>query len=446
MTDSLTQRVASLIVHAQPDEAACLRARQGLVDYLACTFPVLTRALPDPDLDTVRQQFPPTHAAYRALLLGYGSHALDYDDFHADLRGHPSAVILSTLFALLGTTSNVVTSSAFLAAYVTGVEMAARLGLAAGRQHYVIGFHTTATLGGVAATAAAARLLELSVAQTQVALGLAATQAAGLRRQMGSSTKPLHVGWAARAATDAVQLAAAGFDGQKEGVIESLLLSHGGSVEWLAQLTSDWGSPWRIVSPGLEFKRYPTCSGTHSAADAALRLRKQLLAEGLAPTDFESAIASISVRFPVGGDTAPAITGPVHGIEARFSLEYVIADALLTGALPLSHYTAAPVIPAIALLAKRVVRQPDASVPPDADNPDLRFHHVQLRLYSGRAFDVCVRRAESRTWQADPLQKLYEALSRQKVLDVSAAVADAELTSSEALQRWTKRLMAALEC
>lgn len=64
MADSLTQRVASLIVHAQPDDAAGLRARQGLVDYLACTFPVLTRALPDPDLDTVRQQFPPTHAAY----------------------------------------------------------------------------------------------------------------------------------------------------------------------------------------------------------------------------------------------------------------------------------------------------------------------------------------------------------------------------------------------
>ncbi|OQV64437.1 hypothetical protein AK51_31175 [Serratia nematodiphila DZ0503SBS1] len=73
-----------------------------------------------------------------------------------------------------------------------------------------------------------ARYLQLDQRQTQIALGLAATQAAGLRSQFGSAAKPLHAGLAARNAVNAALLAQAGFIGQPEGVLDSLLTSHGG--------------------------------------------------------------------------------------------------------------------------------------------------------------------------------------------------------------------------
>ncbi|OQV64624.1 hypothetical protein AK51_28135 [Serratia nematodiphila DZ0503SBS1] len=114
------------------------------------------------------------------------------------------------------------------------------------------------------------------------------------------------------------------------------------------------GHAWRILQPGLEFKRYPTCGGTHSAAEAALALRARLLAQG----DALAEIAQVEVSFPPGADTAPFIRQPATGVEARFSLEYVIADALYHGEVPLTHYGEQPVDAAIAALAAKLSVMP----------------------------------------------------------------------------------------
>ncbi|AGO55162.1 hypothetical protein ALQ63_03353 [Serratia plymuthica] len=432
MSSLITAQFTRLVLDTQPDDLALSAARRGLMDYFACALPIVHGALSDTGLAAVKSVFPPIGVENRALYFGYVSHSLDFDDYHPALRGHPTTVVLSALLALTGDRDD---AAALLTAYAIGVEAAGRLGLAAGTQHYQLGFHSTATLGAVAASAAAARYLGLTQHQTQIALGLAATQAAGLRSQFGSAAKPLHAGLAARAAVNAVLLAQAGFAGQPEGVIDSLFSSHGDGRQRPDLLSADWGSPWRILQPGLEFKRYPTCGGTHSAAEAAFTLRERLLEQGIAAADIPAAISHIQVSFPPGADTAPHIRRPVNGVEARFSLEYVIADALYSGAVPLMHYGENPVDPMIAALAARVERHADLSAPPDEWDPELRFHRVTLTLHDGRQFSDIVTRKQTAARPTDVEAKLRSILQLLPQLDGDRVVGDCALTQPGAPAR-----------
>lgn len=136
---------------------------------------------------------------------------LDYDDVHGSVRGHPTIAIIPALLSVAA--EGKVRADALISAYIVGLETMARLGLAMGTKHYEAGFHATATLGTIGAAAAIAHLPEFDVSTTAIALGLAATQSAGLRLQFGFDAKPLHAGLAARAGLTAARLAEAGFLG-----------------------------------------------------------------------------------------------------------------------------------------------------------------------------------------------------------------------------------------
>ncbi|MBP2157274.1 MmgE/PrpD family protein [Erwinia rhapontici] len=430
---SLTPLLAQTIFSLHPGEPERSNARDGVTDYFACLFPVLHGSVIDSGLDAIFRVYPAEHSVENlALQLGYMSHSLDFDDYHANFRGHPTTVVLSTLLAL-SKERGTVSADGFLDAYIVGVELAGRLGKAIGTRHYSAGFHSTATLGTIAAAGAACRLLALSQEETQVALGLAATQASGLRSQFGSAAKPLHAGLAARSAVNSALLAQAGFRAQSNGVLESFLQALGFGVEQPQALLSGWGQPWRIVEPGLEFKRYPTCGGTHSAAEAAFVLREQRLAAGqdASPDDIER----IEVSFPPGADTAPNIIAPKNGVEARFSLEYVIADALINGSVALEHYSEAPVKSAIAALAARVTRQPDLTAPADELDPDRRFHRVTLWLRDGSTLSHCVTRRTTAAAYTDVQAKLQRSLAALPAPQAQSIINDARLPDAAALHR-----------
>lgn len=429
---SLTAQLAELLHTRQPGEQERHHARDGVTDLLASMVPVLYGSVHDSGLEPVIHVYPSKHSTENlALQFGYLSHALDFDDYHATFRGHPTTVVLSALMAL-SHKAPAVGVQAFLDAYIVGVELAGRLGKAIGTRHYSAGFHSTATLGTVAATGAACRLLNLTLSQTQIALGLAATQASGLRSQFGSAAKPLHAGLAARSAVGSALLAKAGFAGQADGVVESFLQALGFGAEQPQQLLEGWGAPWRIVSPGLEFKRYPTCGGTHSAAEAAFVLREQLLTPD--GPDI-GAIDHIEVSFPPGADTAPNIIAPRNGVEARFSLEYVIADALINGSVALENYTEQPVKPHIAALAARVSRHPDRTAPADELDPDLRFHRVTLLLRNGQRLSHCVTRRETAALPTNVQAKLHTQLRALPASLAERIFEDARLADDAALQR-----------
>ena len=428
---NLTAALAERIVNSQPDDAAREAARIGVQDFLAVSWPVLQGDVPDSGLPALRRVYGDGSARSSALLLGYASHALDYDDFHADFRGHPSVVILPALIAWQQQQPAEIT--AFLDAYAIGVEVAGRLGLAASQQHYALGHHNTATLGTVAAAAALARLLQLDVTATATLLGIATTQASGLRAQFGSAVKPLHAGLAAERAVSAAQLTLAGFDGQQSGVIEAFLAASSNGQAQPERLLASWGAPWRISAPGLEFKPFPTCAGTHSAAEATRLLRRAWLASGHALADLLRNIHDISVAFPPGGDIAASVRVPRNGIEARFSLEYVMAAMLIYDDLRLQDFAEGDLNHEIMPLAAKVRRAPDESAPPDAINPALRFHLVTITLNDGTQLQQRRTRQQSLADGVDVAAKLRAALqpddASQQLLRSSALQTSADLVA-----------------
>ncbi|HCQ8415914.1 TPA: MmgE/PrpD family protein [Klebsiella michiganensis] len=436
---TLTQSLAKLIVSSSPTPAAHEAAREGLLDFLAVTLPVLRGDLPDVGLNSLHQVYRAGDRATHALLLGYAGHALDFDDFHPDFRGHPGVVILPALLALASQRPDI-SGGQFLDAYVTGVEMAGRLGLAAGSQHYKLGFHNTATLGTIAASAACARLVDATERQTALILGLAATQSAGLRAQFGSDVKPLHAGLAAQTAVIATQLTLAGFHGQADNVLDSFLSAYCAGQQQPEKLISDWGAPWRIVSPGLEFKPYPTCGGTHSAADAARTIRYDWLQTGQGTDALIGAIERIEVSFPPGGDIAASVRKPATGVEARFSLEYVIAACLLRGDLRLEDFTPQAVEADIAALAERVSRCPDFSAPPDELNPAARFHQVTVFLRDGTLLQRRFTRQQSLAIPFDLPAKLRTCLPDFTDAQRTEIVALSRLESRDSLPRLAEML------
>lgn len=392
---SITSTFVQHIAQSRPldDAAAVTAARNGILDFLASAFPgvadpawhKLVSALPTvPGAAHVIGLEHPTDPATAALLNGYAGHALDFDDVHASVRGHPGTVLLPALLAL----ADVQQSSALelIDAYIVGVEAMARVGLALGSKHYETGFHNTATLGPLGAAAACARLLKLNPDSINNALGLAATQASGLRLQFGSEAKPLHAGLAARAGLFAAQLAQAGLQGAR-GVLDAPIgfldaYSFGAAD---AQLTTrDWGQPWQIVTPGLYFKPYACCTATHYAADAAIALRAE---HALHPND----IASVRVTFPLGGDAPLTVTDPVNGLEGRFSIEYVLAGALVDGQLRLSLFDEHPARSDLRDFGRRVTRAYDTNAPRASTDPQSRFSTVEITLHNGMQFSRTVR-------------------------------------------------------
>src|SRR4029077_17449907 len=141
-----------------------------------------------------------------ALINGVAAHALDFDDCHNTLGGHPSAPILPALWAI----GAGITGKAFIAAYAAGVETECKLARAVHFHHYEKGWHPTATLGTFGAAAACAHLLRLSPDNTATALALAASMASGIKANFGTMTKPFHVGHAARNGLFAALLAEEG--------------------------------------------------------------------------------------------------------------------------------------------------------------------------------------------------------------------------------------------
>ncbi|WP_316233672.1 MmgE/PrpD family protein [Bradyrhizobium sp. SZCCHNPS2010] len=362
-------------------------AREALVDYVGCAIagsqhPSIAQLYqvlaPAPGPAAVIGHRGGVDALTAALINGHSGHALDYDDVHASVRGHTSTVIFPSLLACaarLSVEGRRPSARLLLDASVVGVEIMGRLGLALGPDHYEQGFHATATLGAIGAAAACARLMGLGEEEAAIAIGLAATQSSGLRAQFGSDGKPLHAGLAARNGLLSALLARTGFQGAKDaldGPNGYLSVFKAGIVG-----REGWGRPWQIISPGLLFKAFPSCTASHGAAVAALALRRELGSVPLA------AIETITATFPPGGDAALVVRRPETGSEGRFSAEYVIAIALLRGALTLPDFDDRPIADDARALLAKVERRHDTTAPRLSGDPSTRFIVVTIRTSEG---------------------------------------------------------------
>ncbi|MBI2869222.1 MAG: MmgE/PrpD family protein [Chloroflexi bacterium] len=271
-------------------------------------------------------------AAQAALANGTMAAALDYGDTSLTWGvGHPSQ---STLPAVLALGEKVQASGKqVIEAYITGFEVGSRIGSALNR-HYDLGWHTTATIGTLAGAAACARLLNLDVTRTRMALGIAGSSVSGLKRQFGSMMASFHSGKASRDAVVAASLAQKGFtahDNIMEGDNGVAHLFTGGDfdAERLRQ-TSD--GRFDILSPGgVYIKAYPCCHLTQWCLGAMYHLKRE---QGIRFED----VAGIVCRIPSFFFTT-LTSEPKTGWDARRSLEYCLAVLLLDGEIKTEAFT-----------------------------------------------------------------------------------------------------------
>ena len=262
-----------------------------------------------------RERVAPTQAA---LINGATGHVLDYDDVNTGMTGHPTAAILPAVLALAE--SRDASGSEIIAAFVAGYETAARVGLLVAPGHYARGYHNTCTVGGIAAAAACTRLLRLDADAAARAIGIAATQAAGLKSQFGTQCKPFHAGVAAQNGLRAALLAARGMESRTD-----MLECRGG---FAATLSPDFqpdvalADPQRYFIRDNLFKYHAACYGTHSTVESIRKLRA---GHGLAPDTIRHAV----VRVAQSADSMCNIQNPRTGLEAKFSLRFMAAAALL---------------------------------------------------------------------------------------------------------------------
>ena len=273
------------------------------------------------------RRYPPETAA---MLNAVAAHALDYDDTTPAWRGHPGAVLWPAIFALAPQAC--ASLDDLLASFIIGFEVGAHIGRPMADMLYAKGWHTTATIGTIAAAAACAYLLRMDHKSAFNTLGLALVQAAGTQASFGSMAKPVQVGLASAAAVRAAQMAAAGVQaGQVLEGAKGILQLHAERQMLDAASPPAAGYELAIEHEGPRHKQFPACYATHRAIQAALALRSGL--------DTSQDIEHIWVEGSPGAHH-PLIDGkPGTPDAARFSMAYVIACALHTGKVELSSFS-----------------------------------------------------------------------------------------------------------
>src|SRR4029079_14086977 len=134
-------------------------------------------------------------------------------------------------------------------------------------------FHSTGTLASFGSAAACAKLMKFDAKKTANALGILAAEAAGLRSNFGSMTKPFPAGHAAENGVVAVDFAALGWTASEEilEAKEGFFSAAGGGFHPEA-IMNRLGKPWTFANPGVSIKPFPSGSLTHPAMGEMLRL------------------------------------------------------------------------------------------------------------------------------------------------------------------------------
>ena len=334
---NLTRTLAEWISDLRYDDltqSACAWSKHAMLDWAG----VALAASRDPLVEIIAEELAATangrctlvgrgqkvdmHTA--ALINGAASHALDYDDVAAAMHGHPTVPVAPAILAL-GEELDA-SGKDIITAFVAGVQTECRLGAmtdSSAREestHYEQGFHATGTLGAFGAAAAAANLMRLDAASTARALGLAASQGAGLKCNFGTMTKPFHAGKAAANGLLASRLAARGFTA-RDNAIEA---PQGFAFAQIPEFTPKAPEP---ASDGvfeverILFKYHAACYSTHASLNALQALRSEY---DIKLEDVERISLSVNTRHANNCDNAD----PRTGLDLKFSIRHLAVLAL----------------------------------------------------------------------------------------------------------------------
>lgn len=264
----------------------------------------------------------------RAFRTGTASHALDYDDVSWAMDGHPSVTLVPPLLSLADPTD--ASGKDLATAYAAGFEVACALAAPISPEHYEEGWHATATFGALGAAAASAALLDLDTEHTRHALNIAASMPAGLKRNFGSMTKPLHAGLCSRTGVTAARLAASELTADATAISGEKGFWDLYGPDQRGEFSFD-PAAWTLTETGIHVKYYPCCYFTHTSITATQAIVES---NNLDPDDVEE----INVQASQGAADALHHTDPETGLEAKFSMEYTVAAGVVRDRVGLAAF------------------------------------------------------------------------------------------------------------
>jgi len=396
-------------------------AKRAIIDWFSALMPgavaapatLLTRALAEEIGRGEARLAPSGRATARvaAHINATAAHTMEVDDIYREAIFHPGAPTIAAALALAQTRG--ATGLQLIQAVVAGYEVSTRVGVALGREHYRY-WHNTGTVGTFGAAAAAASVLQLDAAACAHTLCTGATFAAGLQQafKMDSMSKPLHAGNAAQAGVLAALAAGQGVTGSLDVLDGALGLgaTMGQSQDWSSAMAT-LGSQFHITQ--MTFKNHACCGHTFAPIDGALALQACM---GAAWQD----IARIDVMTYGPALTVAGNPDPHTAAQARFSIPFVVATALIHGAVRLSAFTPERLRDAqIRALMARIHVSVDTEL--DANFPRQRAARLRFCLEDGR----CVEYLQA-TRKGDPDDPLSDAQLSEKYMELVSPVIGAQ--------------------
>jgi 2-methylcitrate dehydratase PrpD len=394
-TMGTTEALATWIVDTAYDDipkAAYEQAKKSILDYLGTTIQGSTTELGRMILDYTREQGGTpqarvvatdirTTSVNAAFANGTMGHAEDFDDL-GGVGGHPAVVLTPTVLALAEELH--LSGREILAAWAIGYEVGTRL---SSNLHPDRNWHPTAIFGTMAAAVAASKLLRLDVHRTRMALGTAGSQAAGLRRNFGTMTKPFHPGNAARSGVVAAKLASRGYTADPD-IIEGrqgYADNFGGAKCNLPAVSKFLGDFYYLASEGTRIKPWPCCGGNHQTLTGLMDLIHR---EAIDPEAVEF-IEHIGPNIPCTG--ALLRDEVKQGLDGKFCLRYNIAAAIIDRKVDLNTFASKRADQGDLqefMTRVRLVQNPDVLLrqPRIADgNPEAR---LRVRMRDGQMHEV----------------------------------------------------------
>jgi len=352
------------------------------------------------------ERLDPLHAS---LMNGISSHVEDYDDTTPKNYSHTSSPVSSALFAYAS--ANPVRGRAFVEAFILGFEAASRVGNAVYPSHYDVGWHMTGTIGGFGAAAAVGRLLGLSVQQMVWALGLAATQSAGLREMFGSMGKAFHPGRSAQNGYASALLAHAGFTSGERGIEGPRGFAHVMAASCdLSKVTTRLGVDFDLREN--TYKPFPCGIVNHPTIDGAIQIHDEHKVD-------PASIAAVRLRV------APLVLdlcnqqNITRGLQGKFSVYHGAAVGLVRGKGGLREYTDDAVNdPAITRVREATTAVGDPTITEDQS-------HIEVELKDGRRLTKFVEQSLGNVHRPLTDKQLESKFRDQAVLVLPAADVDA---------------------
>lgn len=423
---------AASLRHAPLDEAVVHHAKRAIIDWYAALLPGAVEAPPTlleqalhEDLDRGGARLALGRAATvrtAALINGTAAHTVEVDDIYREAIFHPGAPTIAAALALAQARG--ADGLQMIRGVTAGYEVSTRIGAALGRDHYHY-WHNTGTVGTFGAVSAAATLLGLDAARHAHALCTGATFAAGLQQafRMDSMSKPLHAGHAAEAGVLAALAAERGVTGSLDVLDGDAGMGRAmsGAPDW-AQAVATLGRDWHITR--MTFKNHACCGHTFAPIDGALELQARL--GGVHWQALERIeVATYGPALAVAGNFDPRTAA-----EARFSIPFVVATALIHGSVRLSAFTPERLAdPDIRALMARIALRVDPEL--DGRFPGQRAARVHFSTRDGRTDEYL-----QPTRKGDPEQPLTDAELSDKFMELAAPVVGTERAQALLQRLW----------